>query len=37
LLQLRALNSLTCSAQAFSDPSVIPTLQARGVAVRIID
>jgi hypothetical protein len=36
LLQLPALKSLTCSAIAFSDPSLIPALRARGVAVRII-
>jgi hypothetical protein len=36
LLQLPALKTLTCSASAFSDRSVIPALKARGVAVRII-
>jgi hypothetical protein len=34
LLQLPNLKSLTCGALAFSDPSIIATLRARGVAVR---
>lgn len=34
LLQLPALNSLTCSSGAFEDPGIIPALRARGVAVR---
>lgn len=35
LLQLPKLNSVSCGENAFSDPSVIPALGARGVALRL--